>query len=745
MGQDESRICGYSVGSAIVEQSDDVPWGLYPGVDVDDNVVSVFVHEIDDDTENRGIENGIRKLRSLRHPHLVKFLSASDDEYSGTIYAMVTSLVTPLGAELESMAAVEITNGLAGIAKALDFLHTECALTHNNVCQSVVYISEIGCLWQLAGMELACKEADVTQQFIKSIEPYRCKECIPPEDKEPISSSRGSDGHARDAYAFGMLVESLLERLTSLGRTKGKRKRVVGIDVGVGSVVDDCEVKLPATMLHSSPRNRPTFKTILNEPLLRGEISQIIAFLTNVTLKSRQEKETFFKSLRSKLKSIPNDVCCRLIVPLLLSRFVLTDPSASQDVIPSLLASDVGGVLPRALYENHVLPVVLKYLFIRETGVRLLLLDCLPHYVSCIDRELLAQDILPEILEGLNDCNEAVVSATFRALAHLVSILGVETVVGRTPERVFTETRPRDVRFIETSSLRADLPPPPPAECRRNGNRSDVGLPTMELASAGAARKERARRERERRRELRKSRNPLRLGQRERQIENVAEVQPSPTPSPPLTAVAAPPRSPSPPPEPSREQLDIMNDPRFKSLTEEEWEAWSTARDLQDEKGSDVTDYSDDDGGGGGGDVSSSAATSGRILSKVASAPVAQTKNDWSDFVWTEANGINEDDNETRKGPATTKTTTTKRFQDFFDEQAAEEARRLRDMASSEPDWFEDMRPAVDVKKKKSIAAKPKSPKRATTIHLGYTATLDEGENEGGDWGDDGWGDDGFS
>ena len=41
---------------------------------------------------------------------------------------MVTSLVTPLGAELESMAAVEITNGLAGIAKALDFLHTEVRL-----------------------------------------------------------------------------------------------------------------------------------------------------------------------------------------------------------------------------------------------------------------------------------------------------------------------------------------------------------------------------------------------------------------------------------------------------------------------------------------------------------------------------------------------------------------------------------------------------------------------------------------
>ena len=60
---------------------------------------------------------------------MVKFLDYLDDDEldtsSGLAFCVVTSIVAPLQQEIHSMTALEISNGLAGIGRALQFLHDQ--------------------------------------------------------------------------------------------------------------------------------------------------------------------------------------------------------------------------------------------------------------------------------------------------------------------------------------------------------------------------------------------------------------------------------------------------------------------------------------------------------------------------------------------------------------------------------------------------------------------------------------------
>jgi hypothetical protein len=60
---------------------------------------------------------------------VVKFLDYLDEEEldtsSGLAFCVVTSIVSPLQQEIHSMTALEISNGLAGIGRALQFLHDQ--------------------------------------------------------------------------------------------------------------------------------------------------------------------------------------------------------------------------------------------------------------------------------------------------------------------------------------------------------------------------------------------------------------------------------------------------------------------------------------------------------------------------------------------------------------------------------------------------------------------------------------------
>ena len=104
-----------------------------------------------------------------------------------------------------------------------------------------------------------------------------------------------------------------------------------------------------------------------------------------------------------------------------------------------------------------------------DTQVRLTLLRHFPNYCRAVDRDTMIDDILPALLLGLKDTNSQLVSATLRALADLVPILGPEVVVGSNRTKIFSDGSPGKAKPEGPPSgglglgLAQHAPPTPPA------------------------------------------------------------------------------------------------------------------------------------------------------------------------------------------------------------------------------------------------------------------------------------------
>ncbi|CAN1311402.1 N-terminal kinase-like protein [Linum perenne] len=96
--------------------------------------------------------NGIKRLRTVRHPNILSFLHSTeletfDASMSRVTLYMVTEPVIPLSEKIKEL-GLEGTQrdeyyawGLNQIAKAVSFLNNDCKLVHGNVCLSSVVVT----------------------------------------------------------------------------------------------------------------------------------------------------------------------------------------------------------------------------------------------------------------------------------------------------------------------------------------------------------------------------------------------------------------------------------------------------------------------------------------------------------------------------------------------------------------------------------------------------------------------------
>ena len=83
-------------------------------------------------------------------------------------------------------------------------------------------------------------------------------------------------------------------------------------------------------------------------------------------------------------------------------------------------------------YKALVLPRIINLFSMHSTQIRLALLEYFPFYITLVnDLDTLKYEILPELLLGLKDRNDELVSLTFCCLSMMVQLLGSETVVGQ--------------------------------------------------------------------------------------------------------------------------------------------------------------------------------------------------------------------------------------------------------------------------------------------------------------------------
>ncbi|KAL3278372.1 hypothetical protein HHI36_013701 [Cryptolaemus montrouzieri] len=433
MGNENSQMSGIDIEDKVVEIADF--WSQHSAYLPKSQQLSnltVFIGELFVSgplwTVHTPLEKSSKNLMIYRHPCILKYISSWSK--SSKFYLAVEH-VKPLSHEYASLNTLQLCIGLHSILKALCFLHQKGSASHNNICMASIYVTDDG-NWKLGGMEYTCKYSELTKDFLNKSRTNRYSAAVDANEEDHIEKPEVSKEFI-DTYAFFLLVTELFKAETS----------------GVPFLEDFkkfCKNGLNSVNIEE----RPKLSDLLKHPFFNHEFIIIHSFLVELPLKSDEEKVMFFLSLASNLRKFEDTLVASQLNGLLLSRMVLLNSIAQNELLPKILCfrqddeldDEDGPLFSEEVFKKYITPRLIEIFSVRDAQIRLLLLNHFKNYVHAFSEEELQSYILPELLVGIKDTNDILVSVTLQALSILVTILGASTVIGGKRAKLFTDGRP---------------------------------------------------------------------------------------------------------------------------------------------------------------------------------------------------------------------------------------------------------------------------------------------------------------
>ncbi len=236
-------------------------------------------------------KNASRKLRTLRHPGVLKVFDVVETE--SHIY-ITTERVTPLSWNIKrkSLSEETIKWGLCTISSTLKFVNDDASSVHGSVRVSSIYTSESG-EWKLGGFDVlsSMKEDDAVIYNYGSLVPDSNR-YAPPETSNGWSTIKRNPLPAVDAYGLGILVYEAFNGSfmgsDQLGQTKS---------------IPPSIVQSYRKLINANPKLRLSAGNFLEQGKRTGgffetPLINITTGADSLGLKSESERDEFLKCVR---------------------------------------------------------------------------------------------------------------------------------------------------------------------------------------------------------------------------------------------------------------------------------------------------------------------------------------------------------------------------------------------------------------------------------------------------------------
>ncbi|OAK99700.1 ARM repeat-containing protein [Phaeosphaeriaceae sp. SRC1lsM3a] len=411
---------GYTFGDRV--DLNDSIWTLHNGTKREDgSKCSIFAFDI---TANKSrlplARNALRKLRTLRHPGVVKVLDTVETE---TYIYIATERLSPLSWHVKRKSLTEETTkwGLHNIAKTLKFVNADAASIHGCIRPASIFFSESG-EWKLGGFDAlsSVKEDDSVLPTYGSLIPDAGRYMAPEVSKGGWEVIKQNPTGAVDAYNFGVLIFEVFNGSYNSSEQLGQMKNI------------------PPTMhqsykrlLNPSPKARMNVGQFLDQGKRIGgffqtPLIQVTEDIDNLGLKAEEERNELLGKLDEVADDFPADFFKMKVLPELLKSVEFGGGGAK--VFSTVM--QIGQKLSDDEYETQITPVVVRLFANPDRGIRVCLLDNLPLMIDHLPQKIVNDKIFPQMVTGFSDVAPVVREQTVKAVLTIVPKLSDRIING---------------------------------------------------------------------------------------------------------------------------------------------------------------------------------------------------------------------------------------------------------------------------------------------------------------------------
>lgn len=375
--------------------------------------------------------NGVKRLRTVRHPNILSFLHSTEDEIIDgsstkvTIY-IVTEPVMPLAEKMKELALQGTQRdeyyawGLHRIAKAVSFLNNDCGLVHGNVClESVVVTQTLD--WKLHAFDVL-SEFDGNNETASG--PMLQYDWLVGTQYKPVelaksdwTSIRKSPPWAIDSWGLGCLIYEIFS-----GLKISKTEELRNTSSLPKSLLPDYQ-----RLLSSTPSRRlNSSKLVENCEYFQNKLLDTIHFMEILNLKDSVEKDTFFRKLPTLTEQLPREIVLKKILPLLGSALEFGS-AAAPALIPFL---KIGSWLSPEEFNIKVLPTLVKLFASTDRAIRVGLLQHIDQFGESFTAQIVDEQVYPHIATGFSDTSAFLRELTLKSMLVLAPKLSQRTISG---------------------------------------------------------------------------------------------------------------------------------------------------------------------------------------------------------------------------------------------------------------------------------------------------------------------------